>query len=91
MSKAAEVVLSHKAATITAGSSFVTWFASSWQWINNNIVDVSAFASFILVLVMVVAHICTQIRENRTSKIANRKNELEIEILRRKLNDKNGD
>jgi hypothetical protein len=91
MSKAAEVVLSHKAATITVGSSFMTWIASSWQWVNSNIVELSGFASFILVLVMVVAHICTQIRENRTSKIANRKNELEIEILRRKLNDKNGE
>jgi hypothetical protein len=91
MSKAVELLISLKAGIAVIGSSGLAWFASSWEWINLNIVALAGFASFVLTIVMVVAHICTQIRENRTSKIANRKNELEIEILRRKLNDKNGE
>jgi len=91
MSKAAEIILSQKAATITASGSIATWLATAWGWVDANMVKASAFAAFILTLVMIFAHICTQLRQNREHRVTMRKNELEIELLRRKIEDARND
>jgi preprotein translocase subunit SecG len=81
------VVLSQKAGAITASSSVFTWLASVFGWLDIYLVKITAIASFILLLTMIVANICSTMRQNRESKIKAVRDELEIEILRRKLKD----
>lgn len=81
-----EFVLSQKAGVWTASSSvLLAWVATLWQWIDANMLKMSALASFILVIVMIVSHICATSRQNRESRAKIIKDELEIELLRRKL------
>jgi preprotein translocase subunit SecG len=81
------VVLSQKAGVITASSSAFTWMASVFGWLDIYLVKMTAVASFTLILTMIVANICSTIRQNRESKQKAERDELEIEILRRKLKD----
>lgn len=81
-----EFVLSQKVGGWTASSSILlAWVATLWQWIDANMLKMSALASFILVIVMIVSHICATSRQNRESRARNIKDGLEIELLRRKL------
>lgn len=72
------IALSQKAGAITASGSLATWAASMWGWIDSNMVKMSAAASFVLIIVMIVSHICSTIRQNRESK-------LNILIMQKKL------
>lgn len=81
-----ELALSQKAGALTASSSILAWLATLWGWIDANMLKMSALASFILVVVMIVSHICATSRQNRESRAKIIKDELEIELLRRKLN-----
>lgn len=65
----AAVVLSQKAGAITASSSVFTWLASVFGWLDLYLVKLTAGASFILILVMIVANICSTIRQNRESRL----------------------
>lgn len=87
-----EILISQKTATWTAGSSISVWFAAAWGWIDKNfeLLDISAFASFLLVLVLIVSHFCDNIRKNREHQSIMRERELRIELLRKELNEKDG-
>jgi hypothetical protein len=82
-----DLAVSYKAGGIVIGSAVTSWLADTWFWLDTNMLRLSAIAAFILTIVMIFAHICTQIRQNRESKIKAVRDELEIEILRRKLKD----
>jgi hypothetical protein len=80
-----EFALSQKAGAWTASSSILAWLATLWGWIDANMLKMSALASLILVIVMIVSHICATSRQNRESRAKIIKDEIEIELLRRKL------
>jgi hypothetical protein len=79
-----EILISQKAGTVTASSAILTWVASLWGWIDANLtmLQISSFTSFLLAVVMIVAHFCDTMRKNREHRILVRKSELELEILR---------
>lgn len=80
-----DFALSQKVGALTVSSPVVAWFLSLWGWIDQNMLKMSALASLILVVVMIVSHICATSRQNRESRAKIIKDELEIELLRRKL------
>ncbi|MET0356198.1 MAG: hypothetical protein ABW044_05430 [Cellvibrio sp.] len=65
----------------TAGNTIGSWIG----WINENMVHMSAAASFILTIVLILTYILNEIRKNRSHSIETKKQELEIEKLRREL------
>lgn len=85
-----EIIASQKAGTLTAGSSISVWFAAIWGWIDANIgfLDISAFASFLLVVTMTVTHVAKNLRENREHRSIMRERELRIELLKKELAEK---
>jgi hypothetical protein len=60
---------------ISIGNSFSAWVG----WFSENLVQMSAAATFILTIVMIFSYILGEIRKNRSSSIETRKSELEIE------------
>lgn len=87
-----EIIVSQKAGTLTAGSSIFVWFASLWGWIETNfeLLNISAFASFVLVVTMIVTHFSKNQRESREHRAIMRERELRIELLQKELADKDG-
>lgn len=84
-----EMAMSQKFGMIAIASAIVPWFSSVSGWIDANIIHISSYAAFILTVVLIIAHICTTIRQNREHKSEMRKRELEIEVLRRQLGEEN--
>lgn len=80
-----EFAVNQKAGALTASSSLFAWLASAIGWIDGNMVRLSASAAFVLTIVMIVAHMCSTIRQNRESRSRSIRDELEIELLRMKL------
>lgn len=73
--------------TATAISlSVTTFFADAWLWFDSNLVKLSAAASFVLLILMVIGHFCDIIRKNRAAKIDLIEQELRIEKLRQDIN-----
>lgn len=74
-----ETLLSYKAGSVAAFGGFFTWIVDSTHWFNINLPHLAAIASFILILVMIITHVGNMARDNRKEKENNRKNELDIE------------
>lgn len=74
-----ETLLSYKAGSVAAFGGFFTWVVDSTHWFNINLPHMAAIASFILILVMIVTHVCNMARDNRKERENNRKSEIEIE------------
>lgn len=84
-----EIAMSQKVGAITAASSILTWAASVWGWVDVNMIKLSSAAAFVLTIVLIIAHICATLRQNREHKSEMRKRELEIELLKRQLGEEN--
>ncbi len=59
--------------------------ASATEWINENMVSMSAAATFILTITMIFSYVLGEMRKNRSHRIETIKQELEIEKLRFEL------
>lgn len=70
---------------MVAGNPLLAWFASMRGWMDASVLEMSAVASFVLVLVMIVSHMCDTIRKNREHRSVMRERELKIELLEKEL------
>ena len=72
--------LNYKAGVTTAFSGVLVWVIDFLSWFNSNLTHLAAYASFILVITMIIAHFASTTRENRKSKEDTRMKEVEFEL-----------
>ena len=72
--------LNYKAGITTAFSGVLVGVVDFLSWFDSNLTYFAAYASFILVITMIIAHFASTTRENRKSKEDTRMKEVEFEL-----------
>lgn len=85
------LVMSQKMTATAISVSVTTLFADAWLWFDSNLVKLSAAASFILLILMIIGRYCEIVRSNRAAKIDQIEQELRIEKLRRETQEMKND